>query len=186
MVRVFALSDRKRSNIVIFSFSNYGGVPVKAEYCHESVCQLDQGLSTVFESRLPQALRLVLHSISTAASRYGRYIEPLLSLSIDFYVRVFVRIKTAPLEVKKAVTYALHSASSALVNQLIYSKTSNYYVCSSCQTFYGQPLGKLTETTHGASGNVNYLFKIQSGPPVGAKCAECDSSLHVSCHCICC
>ncbi|KAF9218244.1 hypothetical protein BS17DRAFT_635778, partial [Gyrodon lividus] len=46
-------------------FSNYGGIPVKAEYCHEA------------------ALRLVLNTMSTSASRYGRYIEPLLSLSVD-------------------------------------------------------------------------------------------------------
>lgn len=50
-------------------FSNYGGVSLKAEYCHES------------------ALRLLLHSLSTSAGRYGRWIEPVLSLSIDFYVR---------------------------------------------------------------------------------------------------
>ena len=48
-----------------------------------------------------QALRLVLNTISTSAARYGRYIEPLLSLSIDFYVRIFVRIHAAPVEVKK-------------------------------------------------------------------------------------
>ncbi|KAG5635488.1 hypothetical protein H0H81_011074 [Sphagnurus paluster] len=50
------------------------------------------------------ALRLLLHTLSTSASRYGRYIEPLVSLSIDFYIRIFVRVKTAPLEVKKALT----------------------------------------------------------------------------------
>ncbi|KAH9926196.1 N2,N2-dimethylguanosine tRNA methyltransferase-domain-containing protein [Fomitopsis serialis] len=66
-------------------FSNYGGVPLKAEYCHEA------------------ALRLVLHSLSTSATRYGRYIQPLLSLSIDFYVRVFVRVFSVPNEVKKAM-----------------------------------------------------------------------------------
>lgn len=51
-----------------------------------------------------QALRLVLHSLSTSAARYGRYIEPLLSLSIDFYVRVFVRVHSGALETKKALT----------------------------------------------------------------------------------
>lgn len=48
-----------------------------------------------------QALRLVLHSLATSAARYGRYIEPLLSLSIDFYVRIFVRVRSSPIEVKK-------------------------------------------------------------------------------------
>ncbi|KAL1701396.1 N2,N2-dimethylguanosine tRNA methyltransferase-domain-containing protein [Schizophyllum commune] len=64
-------------------YSNYGGVSVKADYCHES------------------ALRLLLHSLATAAARYGRAIEPLLSLSIDFYVRVFVRVRYAAIEVKR-------------------------------------------------------------------------------------
>lgn len=55
-----------------------------------------------FILKVRQALRLVLHTISTSASRYGRYIEPVLSLSIDFYVRLFIRIHSAPIEVKKA------------------------------------------------------------------------------------
>ncbi|KAF9464736.1 tRNA methyltransferase [Collybia nuda] len=126
-------------------FSNYGGVPVKAEYCHEA------------------ALRLVLHTISTSASRYGRYIEPLLSLSIDFYVRIFVRIKSGPLEVKKALT-----------------KTSTYHICSTCQSFFEQPLGKIVDKRHELSGNVNHLFKIQHGPLVTEQCPHCNSALHVA------
>lgn len=53
----------------------------------------------------PKALRLVLNTLSTSAARYGRYIQPLLSLSIDFYVRLFVRVRSAPIEVKKAFRY---------------------------------------------------------------------------------
>jgi tRNA (guanine26-N2/guanine27-N2)-dimethyltransferase len=64
------------------SYSNYGGVCVAAEYSHEV------------------ALRLVLSSLATTAGRYGRYITPLLSFSIDFYVRLFVRIDTKPELVK--------------------------------------------------------------------------------------
>lgn len=56
-----------------------------------------------------QALRLVLHTISTSAARYGRYIQPLLSLSIDFYVRVFVRVYSSANEVKKAIRSAAFS-----------------------------------------------------------------------------
>ncbi|KAJ7774864.1 N2,N2-dimethylguanosine tRNA methyltransferase [Mycena metata] len=125
-------------------FSNYGGLPVKTEYSHEV------------------ALRLVLHSISSSAARYGRYIEPLASLSIDFYVRLFIRIRSSPVEVKKAVT-----------------RTSTYWVCSYCQSFYGHPLGKVTENVH-PSGAVNYHFKLQAGPPVMDKCPQCDSVLHMA------
>ncbi|KAG1803816.1 S-adenosyl-L-methionine-dependent methyltransferase [Suillus plorans] len=127
------------------NFSNYGGIPVKAEYCHEA------------------ALRLVLNTLSTSAGRYGRYIEPLLCLSIDFYVRLFVRIHSAPIEVKKTA-----------------SKTAMYFVCQGCQAFYEQPLGRIVEKVHERSGNVNLLFKTQAGPPVPQKCTECGSALHVA------
>ncbi|OBZ75596.1 tRNA (guanine(26)-N(2))-dimethyltransferase [Grifola frondosa] len=126
-------------------FSNYGGVPVKAEYCHES------------------ALRLVLHTIATSAARYGRYMQPMLSLSIDFYVRLFVRVHTGANEVKK-----------------ILSKSSMYYVCSGCQSFYSQPLGRMTEQVHEASGNVNLHFKIRAGPTAPDRCPECNSVFHIS------
>ncbi|EGO21460.1 hypothetical protein SERLADRAFT_362807 [Serpula lacrymans var. lacrymans S7.9] len=126
-------------------YSNYGGIPVKAEYCHEA------------------ALRLVLNTISTSAGRYGRYIQPLLSLSIDFYVRIFVRIHSAPIEVKKAA-----------------SKTATYYICAGCQSFYEQPLGRIIEKVHEKSGNVNHQFKTQVGPPVPQRCPECDSPFHVA------
>ncbi|KAI0797923.1 N2,N2-dimethylguanosine tRNA methyltransferase [Abortiporus biennis] len=125
-------------------FSNYGGVPIKAEYCHEG------------------ALRLLLHTISTSAARYGRHIQPLLSLSIDFYIRVFVRVSTSPIEVKKLM-----------------SKTSTFYVCSGCQSFYEQPLGRVHEQVS-AKGNTTQLYKVRSGPTVSEQCPECNSILHVA------
>ncbi|KXN86864.1 tRNA (guanine(26)-N(2))-dimethyltransferase [Leucoagaricus sp. SymC.cos] len=126
-------------------FANYGGVSVKAEYAHEA------------------ALRLVLHSISTAAARYGRYIEPILSLSIDFYVRVFIRVRMGAFETKKAL-----------------AKTANYYICSHCSAWYEQPLGRVVEKVHERSGHVNVLFKTQAGPTVSEKCPECESTLHIA------
>ncbi|KAH0826983.1 N2,N2-dimethylguanosine tRNA methyltransferase [Lanmaoa asiatica] len=126
-------------------FSNYGGMPVKAEYSHEA------------------ALRLVLNTISTSAIRYGRYIEPLLSLSIDFYVRIFVRIHAAPVEVKKAA-----------------SKTAIYYVCSGCASFHEQKLGRVVEKTNEQSGAVNLQYKTATGPPVNSACPECDFSMHLA------
>ena len=81
------------------SYSNYGGVSVKAEYCHESVSLVICSMADWLMNQ--QALRLVLHTISTSAARYGRYIQPLLSLSIDFYVRLFIRVSSSPLEVKR-------------------------------------------------------------------------------------
>jgi tRNA (guanine26-N2/guanine27-N2)-dimethyltransferase len=72
-----------------YRFANYGGSSVNAEYCHES------------------GLRLVLNSLATCAARYGRYIEPLLSFSVDFYLRLFVRIHTGPAQVKDLPRSAL-------------------------------------------------------------------------------
>ncbi|KAH9946046.1 N2,N2-dimethylguanosine tRNA methyltransferase [Epithele typhae] len=125
-------------------FANYGGVPVKAEYSHEA------------------ALRLVLHSLATAAARYGRSIQPLLSLSIDFYVRVFVRVQHSAAEVKRNL-----------------GKTAIYYVCSNCESFYEQPLGRVKENP-GKNGSINVSAKQHAGPPVSGRCPECDSTLHLA------
>ncbi|KAB8228220.1 S-adenosyl-L-methionine-dependent methyltransferase [Aspergillus alliaceus] len=64
------------------SFALYGGVSMKGTHCHEG------------------GLRLILHSLAASAAKYGLAIEPLLSLSIDFYGRVFVRVHRSPAEVK--------------------------------------------------------------------------------------
>lgn len=71
-------------------FSKYGSVPLHKSYGHE------------------QALRIVLSSLSTHASRYSRYVVPLLSFCIDFYVRIFVRIYTGPAKVKEVFTKLSH------------------------------------------------------------------------------
>ncbi|KAF9341684.1 RNA methyltransferase tRNA(m5U54)methyltransferase [Linnemannia elongata] len=63
-------------------YAKYGGHPVKAEFCHEV------------------ALRLVLNTLSISAARYKRHIVPMVSLSIDYYLRVFVRVYTSAAQVK--------------------------------------------------------------------------------------
>ena len=68
-------------------FANYGGCPVKQEYTHEV------------------ALRLVLNSIAVTAGKYGRAIEPLVCLSIDFYVRLFIKVVQSPAQVKYLARY---------------------------------------------------------------------------------
>ncbi|GAC99900.1 likely N2,N2-dimethylguanosine-specific tRNA methyltransferase [Pseudozyma hubeiensis SY62] len=128
-------------------FSQYGGVSVKAEFSHEV------------------ALRLVLHTIATSAARYGRYIQPMLSLSIDFYLRTFVRVWTGPVEVKNVA-----------------SKTGTVYICTHCQDFHVQRFGRATQTTNtGKNGqtNVNYRFNSAQGPPVGERCNECGNRMHL-------
>lgn len=47
-----------------------------------------------------QALRMVLHCLDLRANCYQRFVKPLLSVSADFYVRVFVRVFTGQAKVK--------------------------------------------------------------------------------------
>jgi len=114
-----------------------------------------------------------------SAARYGRYIQPLLSLSIDFYVRLFIRIQSAPIEVKKAARQVSQQLNSTNGTQVFISKTSVYYICAGCQAFYDQPLGRMIEKVHQPSGNININFKTHAGPTVPEKCPECHSALHV-------
>ena len=99
-------------------FGKYQSLPVKGAYNHEL------------------SLRILLHSIDTTANRYKRYIVPWLSISIDFYIRVFIRIYDSAEEVKK----------SALKRMYVYQSTNT-------PSFYIQPLAVMkptpyTHTTH--------------------------------------
>jgi tRNA (guanine26-N2/guanine27-N2)-dimethyltransferase len=91
-------------------FTKYGGLPATRTSKHEV------------------ALRLVLAATSRAAARYRRAVVPLLSLSIDFYVRVFVRIVDSPLLSKYAA-----------------ARTSLVYQCGQCDTWAAQALGSVKE-----------------------------------------
>ena len=113
-------------------WTKYGAYPHRAKYCHE------------------QAVRILLASIDAAASRYKRHIVPMISVSIDFYVRVFVRIYTSAKECKMAA-----------------SKVSYVYQCVGCDTFALQPVGK--SVTKGESTK----FQPGSGPSVPEKCPNC-------------
>ncbi|WFD36276.1 methylamine--glutamate N-methyltransferase [Malassezia cuniculi] len=125
-------------------WSLYGGVSIKAEYSHEA------------------ALRLVLHAIASAAGRYGRYIQPMLSLSIDFYLRVFVRVWTRPETVK-----------------LNASQTSLVYTCTKCSDWHSQPVGRATEHQNEKTGATMVKCGSASGPPTDKACAQCGGSFHL-------
>jgi tRNA (guanine26-N2/guanine27-N2)-dimethyltransferase len=87
--------------------AKYGTIPVRARHCHE------------------QALRIVLAATEASANRYRRTIQPLLSVSIDFYVRVFVRVITSPGEVNAAPL-----------------RLSHLYQCAGCDSFWLVPKGR--------------------------------------------
>lgn len=114
-------------------YSKYGAMALKSRACHE------------------MALRIVLHSLDLHANCYQRYIVPLLSISADFYIRVFVRVFTGQAKVK----------SSA-------SKQALVFQCVGCGAFYLQRLGK-------ASGDPGGRIKFSAacGPPVTPECEHC-------------
>ncbi|KAK9476160.1 N2,N2-dimethylguanosine tRNA methyltransferase-domain-containing protein [Lipomyces japonicus] len=124
-------------------YSGYGGMTTRTEFSHES------------------ALRLVLHAISSAAARYGKSIEPLLSLSIDFYVRVFVKVRNSPLETK-----------------LLASKTMITYTCTGCGSISSQTMGKSVLVDSG-SNDGGYKHGWSKGPPVSEHCVHCGFIHHL-------
>lgn len=121
-------------------YALYGGTNLTGDAVHES------------------ALRLVLNMIGTTAAKYKKTIEPLLSLSIDFYVRIFIKVKTSPIEVKNLA-----------------SKTMISYVCSGCGSHHNQPLGK-----HVTRENGTGKYSLAQGPPVGPHCPYCGFTNHLT------
>uniref|UniRef100_A0A0N5ATX4 tRNA (guanine(26)-N(2))-dimethyltransferase n=1 Tax=Syphacia muris TaxID=451379 RepID=A0A0N5ATX4_9BILA len=122
-------------------YNKYGSVGLRHKCCHEF------------------AIRVLLKTIDSHANRYSRYIEPLLSLSVDFYVRVFVRIHTSGHLAKDSVT-----------------KVSTVLACTGCHSLQLQPLAKKI-----VSGNsVKYTAAIFNSNIVSAngKCTYCGSSVH--------
>ena len=71
------------------------------------------------------------------------------------------------------------------VLNIITSQNSIFYICSGCQAFYEQPLGKVVEKVSDKTGQTNLLYRQQTGPPVDGKCPECDSALHVGVNFVC-
>ncbi|PLB44665.1 putative N2,N2-dimethylguanosine tRNA methyltransferase [Aspergillus steynii IBT 23096] len=125
-------------------FALYGGVPSKGSHSHEA------------------GLRLILHGLATSAARYGLSIEPLLSLSIDFYARVFVRVHRSPAEVKFA------SGNTMLV----------FNCDSGCGAWSTQPLTQ-TKQKLDRKGNPFYHYGFAQGPVAGTHCEHCGSKTHV-------
>jgi len=72
------------------------------------------------------ALRTLLNAVDTAANRYSRYIVPWMSVSIDFYVRVFVRVFKSQ-----------HEAKNSLLKRLM------LFHAEDCPSFYTHSLGRV-------------------------------------------
>ncbi|NXW11905.1 TRM1 dimethyltransferase, partial [Fregetta grallaria] len=143
-------------------YSKYGAVSLKGKFCHE------------------MALRIVLHSLDSRANCYQRFIVPLLSVSADFYIRVFVRVFAGQAKAKASA-----------------SKQALVYHCVGCGTHHLQRLGKVTShgTGYGRAGGgvhegggalrgwgelltprfspSSFKYGAATGPPVGPTCEFC-------------
>lgn len=119
--------------------AKYGSTSLKARFCHE------------------MAVRILLRSLESHANRYSRFIVPLLSISVDFYCRVFVRVFTGQKKVKDSAT-----------------KLSMVYHCNGCGSYALQPLVTKTPTR-----NDNFKYAVSTGPPVKPRCAHCNGRFNL-------
>jgi tRNA (guanine26-N2/guanine27-N2)-dimethyltransferase len=126
------------------AFASYGGLPLKGELSHEG------------------GLRLILNGISASAAKYGLAIEPLLSLSIDFYARIFVRIHRSPAEVK------FTSGNTMLV----------YNCDAGCGAWRIQPLAQ-TKQRPDRKGKIANHFGLAQGPVSTPTCEHCGFKTHL-------
>lgn len=121
----------------------YGGIPLKSFCAHEA------------------GLRLVLHSIASSAARYGLVIEPLLSLSADFYVRVFVRLRKSQAALK-----------------FLAAKTMVVYNCDyGCGASEPQYLMR-ARAVAGKKGGAHYKHTMAQAPACDALCGHCGTKMH--------
>ena len=125
------------------TYSQYGGLPMKGPHAHEG------------------GLRLILHAIAASAARYGLAIEPLLSLSIDFYARVFVRVHRSAAEVK-----------------FLASKTMIVYSCDTgCGAWTTQHFVRPNKK-EAKNGDTFYTFSSTIAPPASMQCEHCGFKTH--------
>lgn len=128
------------------------GYPEKcfALYGGQNFGNTDMGLELNHEA----GLRLILGTIASVAARYKKAVVPVLSLSIDYYFRVFVRVTTSPIEVKKLA-----------------SSTMLVYHCVGCGQMVEQRLGRVSEKKFQTP-------RIASIP--GEHCQYCERPFHVA------
>lgn len=107
----------------------------------------------LLEANHEAGLRLMLGAVAAAGARYKKHVTPLLSLSIDYYFRVFVRVTTSPVRVK----------------QLAASTMLTYY-CVGCGHQADQRLGRAAENK----------FQTPRMTPVAENCPHCDRPYHVA------
>lgn len=116
-------------------FAKYGGLPMRGDTCHE------------------MALRLVLGALHSCASRHKKVIQPICSVSVDFYVRLFVRLRKSPLESKLSA-----------------SRLSLVFHCLGCRSFELQSMGTASDD-HKKFGWTTHRVPVS--------CLECENKYHL-------
>ncbi|KAF5605000.1 N2 N2-dimethylguanosine tRNA methyltransferase [Fusarium pseudocircinatum] len=128
------------------TFALYGGIPIKGMHSHEA------------------GLRLVLNAVATSAARYGLAIEPLLSLSIDFYTKFFIKVTKSPQSVK-----------------FLASKTMLVYSCDSgCGAWETQPMLRSKPATNKKGSGAFYKHTMAQGPSADRHCEHCGMKMHIN------
>jgi tRNA (guanine26-N2/guanine27-N2)-dimethyltransferase len=108
-------------------------------------------------------LRLIINSIASTAAKYGIAIEPLLSLKIDFYARVFIRVRHSPAEVK-----------------FLAGKVMLVYSCDTgCGAWTTNMLGRNTKQI-GKNDTVWFKHSIAQAPTADRLCEQCGSKTHLA------
>ncbi|KAI3384991.1 hypothetical protein SNEBB_005167 [Seison nebaliae] len=122
------------------SWARYGTVTApKMPYCHET------------------AIRSLLYTISRVANdNDGCYIEPIVSMYSDFYIRLFLLVKRSPVEAKKSAQNIGYS-----------------FICTNCTSYHIQPLMKVK------SVNTNTRYE-PTNIQANSKCEICGSNLRIT------
>ncbi|EXJ69074.1 uncharacterized protein A1O5_08009 [Cladophialophora psammophila CBS 110553] len=126
------------------AFALYGGMPIKGPHSHEG------------------GLRLILNGVAMSAAKYGLAIEPLLSLYIDYYARLFIRVHRKQHEVK-----------------LLAGTSMTVYNCGhGCGAWVTQPLLRNQARTS-KIGDTFYKFSYAQAPSTNRNCEHCGSTMHL-------
>lgn len=127
------------------TFALYGGMPIKGAHSHEG------------------GLRLILNGLAMSAAKYGLAIEPLLSLYIDYYARLFIRVHRKQQEVK-----------------LLAGTTMTVYNCGhGCGAWVTQPLLRNQPQTS-KSGDTFYKYSFAQIAATTQSCEHCGSRMHLT------
>ncbi|XP_067630102.1 tRNA (guanine(26)-N(2))-dimethyltransferase-like isoform X3 [Eurosta solidaginis] len=153
-------------------YAKCSSVPLRMKCCHE------------------MGLRILLHCIETHANRYGKYIEPLLSISADVYIRVFVRVHSSQAKCKysmrKATTPAKEPVScqrfsldleedlQTLLEARAAPRVANMDQHESNVAVSGNAMNKIfeMEDDENKSNNANTIKKIPYNFSTKASCDE--------------